>query len=208
MHIHYRKISVKFQKSFQLLPWQLNLNRSAGCNLDPFFLNLCWNSAFQYSSVSFCSENKNISQSAARGFVWHYGQFLSIVVVHTSWTRLDEGRTGLLFSSSALELLMKLVIPSVHTEEQVWKFYLYVSNYVTELYYFCLYSLCMLSSTHAVFYFILKKIKMEVSQYGLSWSCWCTGGCTLAFSFSFNHQIRNWNHLKAALNWVQVQESK
>lgn len=147
MHIHYRKISVKFCKSFQLLPWQLNLNRSAGCNLDPFFLKLCWNSAFQYSSISFCSENENISQRAAIGFVWHYGQFLSIVVVYTSWIRRDDSRTGFLFSSSALELLMKLVIPPIHTEEQVWKFYLYFSNYVTELYDFCLYSLCMLSST-------------------------------------------------------------
>lgn len=49
---------------------------------------------------------------------------------------------------------------------------------------------------------------MNVSQKGLSLSCWFTSGYTLTFPISFHNQIPATSHPKAALNGAQMQQSK
>lgn len=151
MHIHYGKISVKFHHSLHLLPWQLDLNRSSSCNLDPFFLKLCWNLAFPHSSTSFCSENETIPHTASSRVpmgLWAISVHCCCLLHKSGWlTVAVTGSTGSMASSSPLEeLFLKVSIPpNSHwgTGVEVLTLFFRLCNWT--LYYFCLYTSCTLS---------------------------------------------------------------
>lgn len=85
------------------------------------------------------------------------------------------------------KLFLKLAVPPFHTEQQVWKFYLNFSNFVTELCNFCLYSLCMLSF-HTDIQYIEDECFTEGFILILLMHWWLYLGLPL-FLLSSNHKL-------------------
>lgn len=201
MGVHYRKICVK-SNSLQLLPRHINLNRSAGCNLDTFFLKFHYNLAFQFSPISYCSDSANISYATAIGFLWYKGQFLYIGV-HLK----KKKKIKLVNSRSEMGFLSCSHL--VHLKNYFWirctsKFMLknrygcfipifQTLNLISFVFTVCAHCLCIP---------ILNKSGRMFHSRAFSWSCWSTG--PLAFPFSFWLHITTWSCLKAALSYTQV----
>lgn len=198
MRVRYRKICVK-SNSLQLLPRHINLNRSAGCNLDTFFLKFHCNLAFQFSPISYCSDSANIPYTTVIGFLWYKGQFLYIGV-HLKKIKLVNSKSKMDFlSCSRLSPFKELFLNQMYLQFMLKNRHgcfipiFQTLNLISFVFTVCAHCLCIP---------ILNKSGRMFHSRAFSWSCWSTG--PLAFPFSFWLHITTWSCLKAALSYTQV----